>query len=1374
MSSQPLYGLPAQDLADLFPFHFVIDADLRVLQAGQMLNRLCNHTLVGASVTDHFRLLRPTQHWSKNLLNRLGTLFMMEHVERGFVLKGELRVLRTEGAYLFVGTPWITDLSEMQQLGLSIADFPIHDPISDYLFLLQTKNTALAESERLAAAITAQRMELRVTNRMLLAQFEVSQGLVDAKSSPEAWNTLLAAVTKYLGWDLAALWVDEPGVGLQCVAALGKHASGRETEAPQLDQGVVLAARSKRDMICAGTARWADYSQPAVHPPYRNVLALPLPGMQETLAFLQVFRDDDAPVERSAMETLLSICARVGQFLDRQRVQQALYDERARLQAVLSHTGAFVYSVDPKKLCLTFISDNAEQILGYKRREILATTIGSLDFLHPDDQRRVRTALADLARGPCSVDYRIRRADGTYQWRSDFMRLVASEHDGTAEVFGASLDLSARKDAEAALHESEARLRAVLDNAAEGILAIDTYGKIQLCNTAAARLLERNLPEVVGVPVSQLPVLSPLVSPSASASGPAEQPILQTGVHELEGTRADGSPYLLQFTVSAVANEERRLWVGILRDRTAEQAVNRELQRAKAAAESAYRAKSEFLAVVSHEIRTPLNIIMGMTELALATKSPSEQQEFLGRVRANADALLHLIHSMLDLSKIEASLLEIETVPFDCAQLLGNVADAVAARLTSGQVELVCAVTPRLPRQLLGDPIRLRQILLNLLGNATKFTEHGEIQLIVELVEHDEGSARVRFTVRDTGIGIPKAVQSRIFERFFQADSSTSRRFGGSGLGLTISRSLVEMMGGRIWFDSEPGRGTSFYFEVPFVISEPSSPQQKLPSNGMEVLIVDDSEVSRGAMTEVLQHQGFNVASAPDAQSALALLQGHRFHAIVLDRDMPGPGGIDLAAQLAADESLQPTRLILTSPIWAPTPSLPTRYGRHIEHLIRPVSSARLLEVVERSCGLLPKQEAVPAETAPALRLAPRPYRILVVEDNIDNQRLAWHALTKAGYQPELAENGAIAVKKADEREYDMILMDIEMPELDGFDATARIRLDEARRGSSRVPIVAVTAHAVPAFRQRCLDAGMDDYATKPMSRQRLLEIAAQWVDRRPTILIADDAADERVLLRELLRQIGSYRIVFASSGREAVELARRIEPALVLIDLEMPLMDGYQAVASLRALANGKDIPILGITSQDASETSQRAVPAGCSGHIGKPVRARELQERVFQFISGETQAQAAPASTGPTRGGTPQSIASVPPVPTTSGPTTGAKDSPLVGSTQVAAAPMSDGLGFVKESVAPEILDLVPAYLMACRADLERLVDCLAKGNFQAVVRTAHNWKGTASSYGFPTLGQLAAGLEQAAIARDNERTQRLLREIASHIASLPDVLP
>lgn len=1217
MSDAQAYGLSASDLTELMPFHIVFDRSLRVLQRGRVLARCCPGLGIGAQLPDHFRLVRPDRAFDESALSTPDAVFILQHVDSPLTLRGGMRRLSQGDAYLFAGLPWITSLAEMQGAGLSMSDFPVHDPMADFLFLLQGKNTALAETERLASALTAQRRELFVANRMLTTESTVSQGLIEAKDAGEAMQIFLRTLVTQLGWEGAALWREGSLQELHPERWFARSDAARVEAALASERGSVLAARSGGDLLWHGPARLSARVEVGAGAPFQHVLVVRLPGLTHAKVFLQLFRDDAIPAEGPAITTLRSLCARYGQYIERQHAQGAMRD-------------------------------------------------------------------------------------------------------------------------------SEARLRAVLDNAAKGIMAITQTGVIEICNQAAADLFGVPLSQMARSQVADLPGVDRVLRMIAvDADRPGIQ--LRSGVHVLQTQHHDGADRWLRLSVSQVTTQQGALFIVMVHDLTQEYRARDELQRAKAQAESASRAKSEFLAVVSHEIRTPLNVIIGMTELAVGSKSPSEQQEYLSRVRANAEALLHLVFSMLDMSKIEAQLLEIETIPFDCAQLVGEVAEAVASRLMSKRVAMVCAVSPEVPPLLMGDPTRLRQILMNLLGNASKFTEKGEVQAIVDVVGRNDRTAVLRFTIADTGIGIPREVQSRIFERFFQADSSTSRRYGGSGLGLTISRSLVSLMGGRIWFESEPGVGSQFCFELPLALPARTN-SEPLPSAAhLHVMVVNSSVVTGRAMAAVLRHRGYQVTYCTSIDEARTQLQtaAEPPHALLCDAHPPAPEGPSSVLALIAQPRLGRTRVILVTPMWTSAPSLPMDSPLPFESMLLPVSNSRLLSAVARVTGLSASGPSTAAGEEPSAPPPTRPRRILVVEDNPDNQRLAWHTLAGAGYAVDLAENGAVAVTLVMQQDFDLILMDVEMPEMDGFQATRQIRERTAAQGRPRVPIVGLTAHAVPVFRQRCLDAGMDDYATKPIPRVQLLELVANWLDRRPVILAADDSEDGRLLMRELLRQLGNCRPLLAENGQQAIELLRQREVALVLLDMEMPVLDGYATARAIRSMPRGGAVPIIAVTGHQGAEATQRVLSAGCTAMVSKPIRARDLRQLVEHYVSPIL------------------AVAAPPPAPAPPAP-------------EAPAAGVSGEQAFRPDLADPAVVDLIPGYLARCRSDAAKLSRLQQEQQYQQIAVIGHKMKGTAASFGFPGLGQLGGHLEDAARNRDVGALTGCIAALDGHLRKLPDMQP
>ncbi|MCG3195197.1 MAG: Signal transduction histidine-protein kinase BarA [Thermoanaerobaculia bacterium] len=539
-------------------------------------------------------------------------------------------------------------------------------------------------------------------------------------------------------------------------------------------------------------------------------------------------------------------------------------------------------------------------------------------------------------------------------------------------------------------------------------------------------------------------------------------------------------------------------------ERTKLQALNEELDRARRAADDANRSKSDFLANMSHEIRTPMNAIIGMTHLCQQTETTEKQRNYLNKISMAASSLLGIINDILDFSKIEAGKLTIESVDFDLEGVLQNLSNVASLKAHEKGLELAFSADRDIPLSLVGDPLRLGQVLLNLTSNAIKFTESGHVLVSIKKIQEDSERAVLRFSVKDTGIGMTAEQQARLFQEFSQADASITRRYGGTGLGLTICKRLVEMMRGTIQVESAPGQGSSFSFTVAF--GRPAArvkhftPQPEF--NGMRVLVVDDNNVAREILLTVLERLTFQVTLASSGEEALAELEkasaeNRPFHLVFMDWKMPGINGMETTKRIKDSQRLPQTPIVV----------MVSNYGREEimknagtagldAFLIKPVTPSLLLEtimhVLRREAANGPRQAPRKDITVPdEIRGA----RILLVEDNEINQEVARELLELAGFAVAIAGNGREALRMVKQDGYDLVLMDVHMPVMDGYAATREIRGLESEVRD--VPIVAMTANALVGDRERCLEAGMDDHVGKPVVPRELLDALARWIKPR-------------------------------------------------------------------------------------------------------------------------------------------------------------------------------------------------------------------------------------------------------------------------------------
>jgi len=793
---------------------------------------------------------------------------------------------------------------------------------------------------------------------------------------------------------------------------------------------------------------------------------------------------------------------------DRQRAEAELRDREERFRNAFEHA-PFGICVSGRNRQLLQVNATLCHMLGYSEEELLARSVD--DITHPDDVSILHEAIERLVRDlPMCVEYEKRclHSLGQIVWARVRISMAADAADAWHFVTHIE-DITERKRAEEAIRASEDRVRLLLDSTAEAIYGIDLNGHCTFANPACLRLLGyADSQAVIGRKMHNLVHHAR----AGSSPSPVDQCRIIRASREGNGShiddevlwRADGTSFPAEYWSHPIRKDGEVIGAVVtFLDITERKRAEEELVRAKEQAEAASRAKSRFLANMSHEIRTPMNGVIGMVRVLLDTGLSSEQRRYAEVVRNSAETLKSLLDHILDLSKIEAGKMTLESLDFDVREVLEGAVETLAIQASRKGLELTCLVSPETPSRMRGDPGRLRQIVNNLAANAIKFTERGDVAIRVKPASHDAHRATLEFAIRDTGIGIPKERAAALFSPFVQADESTTRKFGGTGLGLAISRQLAELMGGRIGLESEEGRGSTFWFTAVFDRQPPESLPAARPVEllGVKALVADHQPANREVVTTLLRSWNCRSSEAADADSALAQLgqaaqAGDPFEIVLVNRNLPGAGSEALARRILANPALNNAVLLLMAPLGEEGAAARMQASGFAASVSKPILEARLRDALASALGRRTDPEPpTTAHPTPRRRIVIDSHaRILLAEDNPVNLEVALAMLGQFGLTAQPVFNGVEAVKALQNTAFDLVLMDCEMPEMDGYEATRRVRDPQTGALNPRIPIVAVTASAMPGDRERCIRAGMDDYLSKPIEPDELAQVLAKWL----------------------------------------------------------------------------------------------------------------------------------------------------------------------------------------------------------------------------------------------------------------------------------------
>jgi two-component system sensor histidine kinase/response regulator len=799
---------------------------------------------------------------------------------------------------------------------------------------------------------------------------------------------------------------------------------------------------------------------------------------------------------------------------ERRQMERRLATSEAYFKSVIEASSDVVLAVDMKGK-IVFAGGSQERIFQYKPEEVQDTLAAS--YIHPDDLALSTKRLSNIGRDPnLLTEVRIRRKDGTYCECESIGRPV-TDAAGKSVIVISIRDITERKR----IQREAALLSTVVKASQDAIISFSTEAKITSWNPAAERAYGYSAEEAIGQGIDLFVRPEDLPHGLAATRGVIESG--QPASWEEQSRSRDGTEFTSAITVFPILGAAGTVEgvAGIGRDITERKRMEKALIDSREEALAASRAKSEFLSTMSHEIRTPMNAILGMTELLAETELQSDQRHYLEAMSANGNALLNLINSILDLARIESGRLQIEMAEFDLGDLIDQTISTFGVSAHGKGLELAARIAPGVPDRLIGDPLRLRQVLVNLLGNAIKFTEMGQVVLEIDFAPA-QAPGVLLFTVTDTGVGIPPDRLQSIFASFTQVDSSTTRKYGGSGLGLAIAQRLVTMMGGQIGVQSEVNHGSKFSFTIHFDLASrvfAPSKQSVLSLVGSRVLVVDDNQINRLIAREMMTSCGADVSEAESGAEALVAAQqachsGRPFRIILLDMRMPGMDGLEVARRIRDDHlPVEPLILMLSSDDLKPQIERLRELALDA-YLVKPITRTEVFQAIRRVMNDSNREGVEPLARRQEPQLANdstddrRKRRVLVAEDSPDNRLVIAAYLRKEPYQLDFAENGRVVVERFRAQSYDLVLMDIQMPEMDGLEATRLIRQWECEHDLGHTPIIALTASVLEEDVKKTLAAGCDQHLSKPIKKGILIEaLRSATLIRQSGIGLSADAA---------------------------------------------------------------------------------------------------------------------------------------------------------------------------------------------------------------------------------------------------------------------------